>query len=303
MRFTSRQRLFASLALGLGSVFTAQQAQAATTVYAVTENDFLITFDPLDPENLISSISLETYMDFDSLPRYGSTFALDRRLQSDVPFRLLGLSLHFGSLTIPEIASDPLNNTNFDLNPFGSALVLNGLSYGMDIDPTTGSPRIVTDINKNYYGFSATPQPDLFYAVGDVNEGEDPSIVSIAYSFEPTPRLFGLDSKFGTLVQIDGPTGEITTIGETGVGVNGTFNSFDINQEDGLAYMANGGNIWHIDLASGQASNPLTGTVSTNGNSIGPGGTRIVAMTTVPEPTSLALLGLGGLLVTRRRRR
>ncbi|MEX2517916.1 MAG: DUF4394 domain-containing protein [Paracoccaceae bacterium] len=97
-------------------------------------------------------------------------------------------------------------------------------TLGVDFNNLVDAARVVTTSDQNIVYFpNNAPQniaafTDLAYAVGDANEGADPSVFANAYTNavpNPTSTLqFGLDSQAGALVNIANNAGTLTTVGD-----------------------------------------------------------------------------------------
>jgi hypothetical protein len=135
--------------------------------------------------------------------------------------------------------------------------------------------------------------------------GVDPNVVHSAYDNNiptaQTSQLYGIDSGLNILVTQANNAGTLGTVGPLGVDI-GAVGGFDISSTTGTAYGAflpagtSVSQFYSVDLATGAAT-PL-GVID--------GGIIITAMAVadiIPEPTTVALLGMAGLgcVVARRR--
>ena len=187
---------------------------------------------------------------------------------------------------------------------------LAGSSFGFDFNPAfmggqfariisdTDNNRVVDGDNGGYLG--TVEKTALFYALGDLNEGENPRVNHIAYTnsvFGATStQQYGIDTEINALVTVANNAGTLETIG--GLGINArTDGGFDIDGGSGRAFFATpdpGGltsTLYEINLGSGAASELF----SFDG--------RALSLTAVPEPSSVLLTGLAGLAFLARRRR
>lgn len=183
-----------------------------------------------------------------------------------------------------------------------------GTQFGFDFNPAFMSgtfARIISDLNDNrvisgedgsYLGADKT---DVFYIVGDANEGTNPNISHIAYSnsvFGATAtQQYGIDTGLNVLTTVNNNAGELATIGSLGVNASGA-GGFDIDGASGVAFagfQASPGisTIYTIDL--------MTGAATSQGNIAG----DIIGLTAVPEPSTSLLAALAGLGLAFRRRR
>ena len=226
---------------------------------------------------------------------------------------------------------------NFGADPAGPG-ALTGSSFAFDFNPaltTAGEPRgtfarIISDDDSNrvvngntgqYLGGDRTP---VFYDDGtsagtsgavDDNFGNPATIEAIAYTnsvFAPTStQQFGIDVEQDTLVTIannDGVLGTVDDLTIAGVSVDITGDvGFDISGATGIGYVSFdlaggvlGSDLYTIDVDSDDADLTLVGPLglSSNIRSL-----TVLGPAAVPEPSSVALLGLGAIAFIGRRRR
>lgn len=98
---------------------------------------------------------------------------------------------------------------------------------GVDFNPTVDRLRVVTSNNKNFRMHPATgllvaPDSDENYAMGDVNNGKDPNIGSVAYSNArigaATTVMYAYDDSLNILANQTPPNaGTLNTIGSSGI--------------------------------------------------------------------------------------
>ncbi|MFU8828299.1 MAG: DUF4394 domain-containing protein [Phycisphaerales bacterium] len=182
---------------------------------------------------------------------------------------------------------------------------LNGSRFGFDFNPTIDRIRVVSDTNQNLVlnpndGTSSQMTP-VFYAAGDVNEGQNPNIVGSSYtnSFAgaTTTQLYGIDAGLNVLVTQANNAGTLETVGPLGVDITDMV-GFDIDGSTNIGYAAlqdanfSRSSFWSIDLSTGQAT--YIGDIG--------GGARIVAMSIIPTPGTAAVLALPLFAAARRRR-
>ncbi len=216
------------------------------------------------------------------------------------------------------LLDDMENVYTFDPVSFDATVVgtysprIPGTSYAFDFNPAFMGgefARIITDANDNRVISGDTGQyllpvekTDVFYAAGDANDGVDPNIAGIAYTNSfgvPTStQQYGIDSDLGVLVTVANNAGTLNTIGSLGVSPLTNELGFDISGATGIAYAAlqdgpNSG-LFTVDLTTGAA---------TEIGDFGAGDlVRSLTVIPVPEPTTLALVGVGAMTLLRRRR-
>lgn len=212
-----------------------------------------------------------------------------------------------------------IDQTTFAATQIGSlSPTLDGSSFAFDFNPSAAGGtlwRIISDLNDNrvidsttgdYFG--STEKTDVFYAMGDANDGATPNIQGIAYdnnvSGAATTQQYGIDANLGVLTTVANNAGTLGTVGSLGsAGANLTNElAFDISGATGIAYaslQSAGGQseLYTIDLASGAAT--LLG-------GIGNGATVrdfAVVPSAIPEPSSAAFASLLLIGFAGRRRR
>ncbi len=266
-------------------------AANAELVYGVTDTQTLVSFDSSDSTSILSGVAIsglasnEQIRGIDIRPATGQLYALGS----------------FNNMYTIDAATGAA--TQVGSGPF--APPTNGSSFGFDFNPVIDRIRVVSDANQNLVlnpnDGTSTMVTDLFFGAGDINEGMDPNIVGSAYTnsfFGATStQLYGIDTGLDVLVTQANSAGTLQTIGSVGVDLNDTL-SFDISGATGLAYATvvsddfSSSTFWQINLLTGEAT--ALGEIG--------GGSLITSMTVVPTPGTFALLGLGGLVGSRRRR-
>lgn len=200
------------------------------------------------------------------------------------------------------------------LNTLDPTLV--GTSMAFDFNPAFMSgafARIISDTNDNRViggadGMYLEPveKTDVFYAVGDANEGTDPNIAGIAYDTNVAgaagTQQYGIDASLGILTTVANNAGTLETIGSLGIAGDITNElGFDISGETGTAFASiqagPNSELYTVDLVSGAA---------TSWGQIGSGDLiRDVTVVPVPEPASgmILMMGVLGILGFSRRSR
>lgn len=289
MNNTTIRSMACMMVAGVG--LAAGSSSAGETIYGVTDRGFLVSWDSTDPTDILSGVAIsglmqnETIQGLDVRPATGEFYAVGSFSNL---YRIDAMS---GAATLVGAGS---------FSP-----PLNGSSFGFDFNPTIDRIRNVSDANQNLvlnpFDGTSTLVTDLFYDAGDPNAGMDPNVVASAYtnSFDGATdtQLFGIDSGLDMLVKQANSAGTLTTVGAIGTDIT-DIASFDISGGTGLAYAAvtdasfDRTTFWMIDLDTGAGT--MIGEVG--------GGSAITAMTVVPAPGVLALLGVSGVVASRRRR-
>lgn len=196
----------------------------------------------------------------------------------------------------------------------------NTFFLGMDWNPTIDRLRVVTDSTQNLVynpeTGTASAVTDLFYVSGDPNEAFTPLVIENAYTnslgsnLGGTTRQYVLDYGLNVLATLDNNTGRLETIGELMLAGSvldfDEFVGFDIestaigsNTARALLTVGGEAGLYTIDLTTAEAT-----FVGALGSGFGP--TYGLAVAPVPEPATLALVGMGavplGVLAARRRR-
>lgn len=272
-------------------VAIAGNAMGQETVYGITDTGNLVSWDSGDSSNILSGVAVQGLQSNERLR------GIDFRPANG---QLYGLGSFNNLYTIDQNSGQA---TLVGAGNFGPGM--NGSSFGFDFNPVIDRIRVVSDANQNLVlnpnDGTSTQVTDLFYAMGDVNFGADPSVVSSAYtnSFAgaATTQLYGIDTELDILVTQANSAGTLGTVGALGIDLNDTA-SFDISGSSGIAYgtvVSEDGSqsiFWTVDLATGATT--MLGQVG--------GGSIITSMAVVPAPGGLALLGIGAAAGVRRRR-
>ncbi|MBO6739269.1 MAG: DUF4394 domain-containing protein [Phycisphaerales bacterium] len=263
----------------------------AELIYGVTNSNTLVSWDSSDSSDLLGGVAVSGLMQneqirgIDFRPATGQLYAVGS----------------FNNLYTVDTTSGQATLVGGGSFAPGAS----GASFGFDFNPTIDRIRYVSDANQNLVlnpnDGTATEVTSLFYDGGDVNAGMDPNVVGSAYtnSFmgSSSTQLYGIDSALDILVTQANSAGTLMTVGSLGVDVNDTL-SFDISGLTGIAYATvqsddlSRSTFWMIDLSTGDAT--MLGEIG--------GGAVVSSMAVTPAPGALALLGLGGLAASRRRR-
>lgn len=284
-----------------GVVGLAASSAEGALAYGVTTDGTLFNFDTATPGTILSGKPLsgftannETIRGIDFRPATGQLYAIGS----------------FGQLYTVNLATAALTAVGSGVGP------IDGTSFGFDFNPMIDRIRLVSNTNKNYVINPATgalqlAATDLAYPVGDANAGVDPNVVGSAYTNSvlgltpATTQLYAIDSGLDILATQANNTGVLGTVGPLGVNTAALV-GFDIfspveGNNTGYASLTPSGgsasNLYTIDLATGAAT--LVGQID--------GGTLVsdiaVVPVAVPEPTSAAVVALGGVVGLLGRRR
>lgn len=185
-----------------------------------------------------------------------------------------------------------------------AAPVTPGSVVGIDFNPVPDRLRVVSSAGDNLRINVATGATNvdgrLAYAAGDVNAGRRANVVEAAYTNNDNnpatgTTLYYIDNVLDVLVSTSNPNGGVlNTVGALGVDAD-DFIGFDIFNNNGVntafASLRVGGvqGLFTIDLGTGAATR--VGTIGLDGL----GALRGLAVATVPEPATLALVALAGL--------
>ncbi|MEQ9096568.1 MAG: DUF4394 domain-containing protein [Phycisphaerales bacterium] len=278
-----------ALTIALAAAGLAAPAHAQL-VYGLTDTQSLVTFDAASPGTIQGGAFLsglaggERAIGIDFRPATGELFALGSQNNLYTVNPGTGQATRIGS---------------------GFSDRLDGSSFGFDFNPTIDRIRVVSDADQNLVlnpiTGGSTMVTDLFYRAGDINEGADPNVVGSAYTNSvpgaTTTQLYGIDTGLDVLVRQDNSAGTLDTVGSLGVDLTDVV-GFDIDGATNTAYAAvqdialGRSTFWSIDLDTGAA---------TQIDEIG-GGALVGSIAIVPAPGTLAMLGLAGVVATRRRR-
>lgn len=264
---------------------------SAEPIIGLTVDNSLISFDSASPGTAGSLVAVSGLVGNDSLigidfrPANGLLYGVG--LGDGGSGRIYTINAATGVASVMStLVADPTDPTN----PF---MFLSGLNFGMDFNPVPDRLRIVSTTGQN---LRINVDNGQVITDGALNPGT-PRVTAVAYTNpdnDPTTgtTLYGIESNSDTLVIQNPPNdGTLATVGALNAGNIGEFAGFDISGS-GAAFAAltpvGGGNslFYSINLGTGAASliGEIGGGVTLRGLTIG----------LVPEPASLAMMGLGG---------
>jgi hypothetical protein len=200
-------------------------------------------------------------------------------------------------------------------------------TIGFDFNNAIDAARLVSTDDDKLVFFPATFTgrentvtrfTDLFYAMGDVNDGHDPMIFANAYTNAVDGRVsnagtvqFALDAGTNSLVTLANNTGVLTTVGQLTLGGSvldfDALGGFDIlsdvegdNRALALLNFGPTSGLYSIDLATG-ATTLFQDLGNTNFRGFA-AQTETVSAVPLPSSSLLLLAGIGGFSLMRRRK-
>lgn len=295
-------KVWAAASVAATALVVGGQSAKAELVYGITFDNNLFSFDSATPNVINTGV-------------YVSGLQTNEFIQT-IDFRPATGELYALGSTNRVYKLDTASAVATQVGPGPFTPALNGAAYGMDFNPTVDRIRVHSNANQNLrlhpdLGTVAANDPNLYYAVGDSGAGLDPNIVATAYTNNDNnpatgTQLYSIDSVRDTLnlhaLGAGDPAGsfaQMTTVGtlRNAAGTTipfGDYSGLDISPSGtAFAHWNNAGGLFGtVDLA--------TGIVTTTGTMGGGLFVRDIAVV-IPEPTSLALLGVAGLVARRRK--
>ena len=242
MRAPGRRPLPLVVAIGLALVCAAPAG--AEDLVGLTTGGQLVRFDSATPQSPSSPVAVT------GLQAGEQIAGIDFRPADG---QLYGIGSSNRLYTI-----NPTTGVAAPVGPPGFAL--SGSNFGVDFNPVPDRVRVVSDADQNLLidpatGALAGTDPNLAFAPGDPNFGQNPNVVGSAYA-NRGGVLFGIDSALDVLVGQNETTGQLTTVGPLGVNPDALI-GFDISPADTAFFVAGFpfGSFFHsIDLNTGAAT-------------------------------------------------
>ena len=274
------------------SALVTQGSKRAPDIIALTTDNKLVRFNSADPTTIINEVPItdlqpgETIIAIDYNPSDGFLYGLG------TTGRLYFIDERRG--LVSQTANGPFFSNK-------------GTKIGFDFDPLRNLARMVGDTGTNDY-WLAMPANQYFApsyqlgggstlanAIGDINMGHKPNVVSLAYdnNFAGTAftTAYAIDSELDTLVRlgsvggnpISADSGQLFTVGPLGINTTNSV-GFDIAAGSNVAYASltssdeTVSKLYSINLRTGAAT--LVGTI---------GGARMILDVTVAPVAWLTL--------------
>ncbi|MEO5858341.1 MAG: DUF4394 domain-containing protein [Pyrinomonadaceae bacterium] len=219
----TRRNALLSLVLSIFAIGAVNTS--AAVLYGTTVNNELVSFDSADACSILNSMRVSGLQPDEDI------LGIDFRPSNGVLYALGSTSRIYTIDTASGVAT-----------AVGRQLstLLDGDSFGFDFNPranaNVGAMRIVSDTGQNLRVHPDTLvvaiDGPLAYAIGDINEGAEPSIVGAAYTnsrlgFTGT-TLFNIDAGLDILTRQDPPNnGTQVSLGSLGINANDVA-GFDI---------------------------------------------------------------------------
>lgn len=250
---TSVRMVAAVLLMGASQ---AAHAEIIVGVTRVLKVPFAVTIDTEAPLLPIDALRLQ------GIPAKAEIIAVDRRPATGEYY---AVATHQGSAQLYVIATTGVATAVGP--PFTGLVTTPGTQFGFDFNPTIDRVRLVSTAGQNIV-FNpndgvVTTAVNLFYAVGDENEGEVPAVAHIAYDNNvagaTTTLQRGIDVDLDVLVTVANNAGTLSTIGPLGVDAT-SIGGFDVSGTTGKGFaILRSANspvqvLYSIDLATGAAT-------------------------------------------------
>jgi hypothetical protein len=241
---SKRNYLLASIAL-LGAIGTAESASAQAIVALVGDN----TLAMIDPASRKVTASMP-------VKGVGKLAGIDVRPADGM---LYGVTDNGWIVTIDTKTGAATQKAEL------STKLPAGVTATVDFNPVADRLRLMgsdgTNLRVNVDDGKATVDGSLKFAETDMHKGEKPNVVAGAYSNSvkgtKETALYDIDATIGGLLKQAPPNdGVLNAIGKLGIKVSGpiAFNIVATGEGQNAAWLASGGSLYSVDLASGKAT-------------------------------------------------
>jgi hypothetical protein len=275
----------------------------------------LFSFDTASPGsptiigNLTGVLANQSIKAIDFRPSDGRLYALSTGINNGQPNSALSAAQLY-----------TINLSTAAATPIGSGITLTGNTSGrvsMDFNPVVDRLRVVTGNNQNYRvnpstGALVAQDTTLAYSSGDVRFGSVPLISGVAYTNNfagaTSTTMYVIDYNLDNLAHVGSiggsplspNSGQMFSVGQSTQVTDTASAGFDISRSTGIAYLqtdifeptAAPDTLFSMDLGTG---------LITSIGTFGPLTNVLDISITIPEPTTLAAVGVLGLIALRRR--
>lgn len=285
--------LLATAAVGATGAF-------AVDIYGLSTRDQLVRFDSTAPSSIQSAVFISGLASNESL------VGIDFRPSNGLLYGVGSFGRIYTLNTTTGAASFVSSLTNA---VGGGPIALQGVEFGVDFNPVVDRLRITSDLDMNLRVNVATGATNVD---GTLNGSTNPNIVASAYANNfvgtTSTTLYNLDSASDMLTIQNPPNaGTQVNVGLLGLDIS-ALAGMDIQTigSTNVAYAAmqnhngSGSSLYTINLTSGSAT--ALGVIG-NSQSSDSLAIRDLAVNAVPEPATMAAIGIGIAALLRRKRK